>query len=107
MVNIDERFRKVDEYREKAYNVLDDFIAQENKKGLQLYRDPDGNKGLECEVFSDSRCEDLVMDVEIGINPLDKPIVNVYRREYFAAAYKVAEKIEKEIGVLLRELYLI
>jgi hypothetical protein len=86
----------------KAYQVLDNFIADENKKtGLAYYRNKKGNNGPEDVMFLDKSLTDMVISVGVELNNVGQPEGTVfsYDTKYDNLANRLVKKLKTDINL--------
>jgi len=86
----------------KAYQVLDAFITDENKKtGSSYYRDNAGNNGPEDVVFLDNTLTDMVISISVELNNARQPegAVFSYDPKYDNLANRMIQKLKKDISL--------
>ena len=86
----------------KTYQVLDDFIADENKKtGSAYYRDKKGDDGPEDVIFLDNSLMEMIISVGVDLNNAGQIEGEVYSYDpkYDNLANKLIQKLKKDINL--------
>lgn len=86
----------------KAYQVLDNFIADENKQtGSVYYRDEKGKNGPEDVVFLDKSLTDMIIGIGVELNNVGQPegAVFSYDPKYDNLASRLVKKLKTDINL--------